>query len=93
MSWNAKRFAEPQSIEDIRKFGNPEKMTRHHAPPRHPDVTPKIIKVNEYSHRAYHHLFGNARSLEDCIKILERDWWKHESSATKPTEIRRSQTA
>lgn len=72
MSWQAHRF---NVHINIKVEGNPRKMTRHHVPPRHPDPEPVVINVDERRHRAYHLLFNNAKSLKDCIKILERDWW------------------
>ena len=48
----------------------------HHVPPRNPAaVTPLKMRVRKIDHRAYHQLFQNAASLEQCIEILKRDWW------------------
>jgi hypothetical protein len=33
------------------------------------------IRVRKIDHRAYHQIFQNAGSLEQCIEILKRDWW------------------
>jgi hypothetical protein len=60
MSWNAKRY----------------KYNWHHVPPRNPArTTPVKIRVRKIDHMAYHQLFANAASLEQCIEILKRDWW------------------
>lgn len=73
MSWKRKRsFYDSEN----RVLGNLRRMTRHHVPPQFPDPLPRTIRVDERHHRAYHLIFGNARNLEDCIKILKRDWWK-----------------
>ena len=64
MSWNAKRFQKPK------------RWNLHHVPPRHPALsTPEKIPVNKKAHIAYHRIFRNAGSLEQCIEILRRDWW------------------
>ena len=48
----------------------------HHVPPRNPSLTTPIkIRVRRKDHMAYHRLFSNAGSLEQCIEILKRDWW------------------
>jgi hypothetical protein len=60
MSWHAKHF----------------RRNWHHVPPQHPaTVTPMKIRVNKKDHAAYHQIFQNAASLEQCIEILKRDWW------------------
>lgn len=62
MSWNARRFKSHDA---------------HHVPPRHPaTTTPFKMKVRKIDHRAYHQLFANAASFEQCVEILWRDWWK-----------------
>ena len=75
MSWSARRYREVTDIGEVKKLGDPNKLTRHHQPPRHPDKTPRIIKVNERTHRAFHCLFGNPPTLETCVRILMRDWF------------------
>jgi hypothetical protein len=70
MSSNAIRYDTEKKI-----LGNPYRITRHHAPPQHPDPAPAVIRIDERRHRSYHLLFANAASLEDCIAILKRDWW------------------
>lgn len=48
----------------------------HHVPPKHPaSITPIKLRVRKKDHEAYHQLFSNAGSLEQCIEILKRDWW------------------
>jgi len=49
--------------------------SKHHVPPRKPDKQPRVIRVDDRHHRAYHLLFGNPASFEDACKILWRDWW------------------
>lgn len=62
MSWHARRF---------------KSRNEHHIPPRHPAQTiPVKIRVNKIDHAAYHQLFANAASFEDCVAILYRDWWR-----------------
>ena len=62
MSWNAKRFKQNSNW--------------HHIPPKHPaQSTPFKIRVNKRDHQAYHQLFANARTFEDCVAILWRNWW------------------
>ncbi len=47
----------------------------HHIPPRHPAVhTPIKKRVNKQDHIAYHRIFQNAGSFEQCVEIL-RWWW------------------
>lgn len=61
MSWNAQRFT-----------------SFHHIPPQHPAVrTPARPgkRVTSADHRAYHQLFSNAGSFEQCVEILRR-WWE-----------------
>lgn len=73
MSLNAHRYR--CYGEETRVQGSPYKMTSHHVPPRNPDKVPRTIRIDERHHRAYHLLFGSARSLDDAISILTRDWW------------------
>lgn len=78
MSFGALRYRDPQKLVNIAEFkreGSPNKPTKHHVPPRNPDKTPRIIKIDERHHRAYHLLFGVAKSYEDACYILKRDWW------------------
>lgn len=64
MSWQARRY---QPMVN-------RKMTKHHVPPRSKGAQFTLDKP-ENVHNAYHLLFGNAGSLEECISILRRDWW------------------
>jgi len=57
-------------------------MTKHHVPPRSRGAK-FVIRVLGHRHSAYHLLFGNARSLEACIEILEREWWTDGSQSEK----------
>lgn len=62
MSWNARRF---------------KSMNEHHVPPRNPArSTPFKMRIKKVDHAAYHQLFANAASFEQCVEILWRDWWK-----------------
>jgi len=54
---------------------NPIRYDEHHIPPKKPDDTPRKIIVDRRHHRAYHLLFANAKSFEDAVAILLRDWW------------------
>ena len=77
MSYNALRYRDPERVADIAEYkrqGNPRKMTKHHQPARHPDSLPRIIRVDERHHRAFHLLFGNPPDIQTCICILKRDW-------------------
>jgi hypothetical protein len=61
MSWHARRY-----------------LTKnwHHVPPQNPaKTTPFKIRVSKKDHAAYHQLFANAGSFEQCCEILWRDWW------------------
>lgn len=56
--------------------------TKHHVPPK--SVGARFIlwkKRNE--HEAYHLLFGNAASLEECIEILRKEWWTPQKEVKK----------
>lgn len=69
MSWRARRYTRHQ------KEPQQPRMTKHHVPPTHPDKRPRIIRIDERHHAAYHLLFGAAPNMETCILILKRDWW------------------
>jgi hypothetical protein len=70
MSWQARRY---------------RSHDWHHVPPRHPaPVTPFKIRVRKIDHRAYHQLFANCASLEQCIEILKRDWWPEHTLTLVP---------
>ena len=59
MSWNARRY---------------QKMNWHHIPPKNPsDAVPVRKRVSKLDHSAYHQLFQNAGSFEQCVSILK--WW------------------
>ena len=61
MSWQAKRF---------------NKTNVHHIPPRHPAIMAPLKKrVSKLDHAAYHQLFQNAGSLNQCVEILRKYWW------------------
>jgi hypothetical protein len=50
------------------------KFSVHHIPPRRAGRF--ILKhVNKRHHVAYHMLFGNSGSLQECIEILRQHWW------------------
>lgn len=70
MSWQAKRFRK-------------QSTNLHHIPPRHPaKATPFKIRISKRDHAAYHQLFQNAASFEQCVAILYRNWWKPYYEAT-----------
>jgi hypothetical protein len=70
MSWTAKRY----KVKDY-----------HHVPPRHPaTATPFKMRVRKVDHAAYHQLFANAASFEQCVEILWRDWWHPYHQARLP---------
>ena len=78
MSWQAARYVAPERMLDSRSLrlnGDPNRITRHHVPPRNPARALPSIRIDERRHRAYHLLFANAASFEDCVQILRRDWW------------------
>jgi hypothetical protein len=71
MSLNARRYQKKENLY------NPERMTRHHVPPRHPDSEPRfVMDVDDRHHRAYHLLFKAAANFEDACAILWEDWWR-----------------
>lgn len=57
---------------------NPEQVTEHHVPPRSRGKTMFTLKKKRRLHEAYHALFANAGSLEECVSILEREWWSND---------------
>ncbi len=50
-------------------------MTTHHVPPTSRRPTDYILMKRRRAHMAYHEIFVNAASYEECCKILKRDWW------------------
>jgi hypothetical protein len=68
------------------------KLTKHHVPPR--SVGAKfILYKTQKEHEAYHLLFRNAASYEECCEILKRDWWtppKGESQCNFPKNSRKT---
>lgn len=78
MSLNAYRYTNPERVVDIgerRKLGDPNKMTWHHTPPRHPEKAPRKIKLDEKRHRAYHIALGNPATFHDAIENLRLTYW------------------
>lgn len=71
MSWGAKRY-ENRKLNGHR---DKDEITTHHVPPRSRGATLFTLKKKYIEHVAYHVLFGNAASLEECIQILRREWW------------------
>lgn len=49
-------------------------LTAHHVPPRSHGAR-FILRKTWNEHRAYHIIFGNAASFEECVEILKRYWW------------------
>lgn len=62
MSWNARRY-------------NRKSSSKHHVPPKHPSSDLFTMRVSNVDHRAYHTLFGNSGSFEQCVHILWKYWW------------------
>lgn len=61
------------------------RITRHHIPPVNSDPVPRIIKVDDRHHKAYHLLVGNAKCFQDACHIIWRDWWAKNSQDPMPT--------
>lgn len=61
MSWNAQRY---------RKGGS-----RHHVPPKNSTDNLFTMKVSTIDHRAYHQLFRNLGTFEQCVHVLWKYWW------------------
>ena len=77
MSWHAKRY----------------QTNEHHIPPKHPTVNPPIKKrVSKIDHAAYHQLFQNAGSFEQCVSIL-RWWWTINGKFVEGVESKTTQVA
>lgn len=50
----------------------------HHVPPRSNGYNAKtgfMMVKRIIDHRAYHQIFKNAGSYQECCEILLRDWW------------------
>jgi len=68
MSWSARRF---------------NRTNWHHVPPRNPArTTPFKMRVNKIDHAAYHQLFANAATFEQCCEILWWHWWRPANALT-----------
>jgi hypothetical protein len=55
----------------------------HHVPPRSNGYHAKtgfILVKRVIDHRAYHQLFKNAGTYQECCDILWTQWWKNPSS-------------
>ena len=50
------------------------KKTKHHIPPKSVGAEFILYKTRK-EHEAYHLLFRNAASFEECCKILKEEWW------------------
>lgn len=76
MSWHANRYR--LEVVAPRKANQLDSMSKHHVPPRHPArAAPFLLRKSVTDHRAYHQLFRNAGSYEQCCEILRREWWTH----------------
>lgn len=57
------------------------KITSHHVPPTSRCKTPEakakqfILKKTETQHRAYHVLFANLATYQECCEVLLDEWW------------------
>jgi hypothetical protein len=88
MSAQARRFRDCRSE---RALGSLKRITNHHVPPQHPDPAPRVIRLDFRHHRAYQLLFGKERSLDNCVAVLKRSWWRSDLSrcgAVRPRLIR-----
>lgn len=65
MSWKAKRYHRYR----------PPNTSKHHIPPKHPAGQNFTLRVSNVDHKAYHTLFSNAGSFEQCVQILWKYWW------------------
>ena len=72
MSWQADRFTPKK--RRFESYGTDRKTNKHHVPPRSKGGK-SVIVVDTIQHRAYHILFGDAGSLDECIQILKQRWW------------------
>lgn len=45
------------------------------VPIRGTSYKPFKLRKAVYLHRAYHQLFRNAGTLQQCIEILQKEWW------------------
>ena len=68
MSWNAVRYRDPKVTARV-------KTSTHHVPPRSRGKALFTVEKPHVQHLAYHILFGNAGSFEECCEILKREWW------------------
>lgn len=80
MSWNAMRYhREPRRFRFERYPTHGRRTNRHHVPPKSEGGT-YVIEADTIQHRAYHILFGNAASIDECVQVLKRNWWPIGSS-------------
>lgn len=73
MSLQADRFKHRRRFR-FEDYGTDRKHNKHHVPPQSKGGK-EVILVDTIHHRAYHILFKNAGSLEECVAILKREWW------------------
>jgi len=78
MSWGAQRYQRENHDEYRPRSKRPHpissKSTMHHVPPKSKGA--EFILQKEWNrHSAYHLIFGNAASYEECCRILQKDWW------------------
>ena len=69
-----------------RRWWSRRNMTDHHSPPRSSmrKWRGRLLRKEENRHTAYHILFGNAGSFEECVNILRHDWWPQEEEKWNP---------
>jgi len=56
-------------------MGRPHKYSKHHYPPKSVDPNAPTMLVRDDKHMAYHLLFGNAKNIQECLIILQEEWW------------------
>jgi hypothetical protein len=71
-----------------KKVRREDRITIHHVPPKSRGKTKFLLEKPENQHRAYHLLFSNAGSYEECCQILWKDWWKPPSDEPNELEIK-----
>lgn len=70
------RYLQRKARKAARKLKN-HRADLHHVPPRSNGFSDGgfVLSKRRIDHKAYHQLFKNAGSYEECCAILLRDWW------------------
>lgn len=93
MSAQARRF---HDLRSEKALGSPKRMTNHHVPPKHPDLSPRVVRLDYRHHSAYILLFGKEGSLDSCVEVLKRFWWtgiRSRCGSSRPRMIRVNERA